>query len=245
MNILIPMAGLGSRFKDAGYDKPKPLIDVNGKTMIERVLENFNNHPTKKNKFTIIYNLNQIDTNELADSIFKVVNFFERVPLTEQTQGPADSCLQAEHTINTNEELIIINCDQIILDFNWTYFETFLKINKPDAVIGTFFSNHPRNSYICLNQNNEVAVTKEKQVISNIATNGFHYWSKASLFFDSVKKMMLNDDCFNNEFYVGPSFNYLPTNTKILPYHFNCHFPIGIPEHLTNFLNIFNENPKT
>jgi hypothetical protein len=137
------------------------------------------------------------------------------------------------------DELIITNCDQIIKDWNKESFLSYAR--NYDGVLGCFISNKPHNSYVMINDSNLVVDVKEKKVISNLATNGLHYWKKAKYFFESVDKMISNKDTTNGEYYVAPSYNYLiNSGYKIGIFMFNQHFPIGTPEQLKNYLN--NEN---
>jgi hypothetical protein len=134
-----------------------------------------------------------------------------------------------------DKELIIPNCDQIIKDWDQELFLSFAR--KFDGVLGCFISSSPKNSYVKLDDGSFVTEVKEKEVISNIATNGLHYWKKARYFFESYEEMVSNNDRTNGEFYVAPTYNYLiEKKYKIGVYLFNQHFPLGTPEDLKKFL---------
>jgi len=134
------------------------------------------------------------------------------------------------------DELIITNCDQIIKDWNLSNFSKFSK--NYDAVLGCFLSNSPKNSYVRIGIDNLVTEVKEKQVISNIATNGLHYWKKAKYFFDSVKEMVDKKDSTNGEYFVAPTYNYLiHKGQKVGIFMFNQHFPVGTPDDLKFYLS--------
>jgi uncharacterized membrane protein len=116
---------------------------------------------------------------------------------------------------------------------------SFSEKNLAEGVIGTFYSNSPKNSYVRLNDEGLITQVREKEVISNYATNGLHFWSKGSYFFDSCDEMFSRNDRVNNEFYVGPSYNYMINKgMKVVQYFFNEHFPIGIPQDLEKFKKI-------
>lgn len=232
MNILIPMAGLGSRFQKMGYKDPKPLIPVHGKPMIQAVIENLG----------LSHQYFLICTEEVHDYIKNnfphlflkgVFESYYTIALKELTDGAACTCLKFKHYINNDEPLIIVNCDQIIEDWDFKKFSHFCKKKKPDGVVGTFFSNSIKNSYVRLSDHGEVLEVREKEIISNYATNGLHYWNKGKYFVDSAEEMIAKNDRVKGEFYVGPTYNYLiRDNKKILFYHFNEHYPIGTPEDL-------------
>jgi len=232
MNVVIPAAGLGTRFNTT---IPKPLLDVNGLPMLARVINNFCNSDVKffvgllkehQQKFNIIDNIK-----DYCDT--SMVKYFI---IDELTDGPARTSYFSKPHININEPLIIINCDQVIFDLDLNRLMSFAKKNSADGVIGTFYSNSPKNSYVRLNDDGLITQVKEKEVISNYATNGLHFWTQGSSFFDSCDEMFSRNDKANNEFYVAPSYNYMiKKGMKVVQYFFNEHFPIGIPQDLDKF----------
>jgi hypothetical protein len=151
------------------------------------------------------------------------------------TDGPATTCSLTRDEIDMDSELIITNCDQIIKDWNQASFLDFAR--DYDGVLGCFISQSPKNSYVMLNDENLVIKIREKEVISNLATNGLHYWKKARYFFDSYDSMKSRSDTVNGEYYVAPSYNYMiEKGMKIGIFMFNQHFPIGTPEDLKKYL---------
>ena len=230
------MAGLGSRFNTTHPGQIKPLIDVNGVPMIHRVINNLNQEPNIK--FTFI-TTKQIGNNKQLQNIFNSCKInFELILVEQLTEGPACTCLLAKDIINNNAPLIIINCDQYIIDFNLKNIINFAKFNNADGVVGVFHSNSNKNSYIKLGEDLRIQEIKEKIVISNIATNGLHFWSNGKDFVTSAETMIQKDEKYSNEFYVAPSYNYMIRDgKKILPYYYNLHYPIGIPEDLKYFTN--------
>ena len=234
VNIVIPMAGLGKRFSDVGYSVPKPLLPLGNKTMIEAVIDNLY-YPTFN--FIIVANEHQIDITTLTNLLPEVTI----VPVNYVPCGPAKTVLHVENLINNNDPLFIVNCDQIIEDFSYVQFENICNYNEVDGVIGVFHSTSPKNSYVRINDNTEVIEVREKQVISNIATNGLHYWSRGKYFVESAYSMITNKETYNNEYYVAPSYNYMVNQgMKVMPYYFNMHFPIGIPVDYENYKTLRN-----
>lgn len=239
LNVLIPMAGLGSRFHKSHPNEHKPFIDVLGKPMIERVIQNFNQ--IKNINFIFVINKN-IPIEKFSNLLNSLNISFDILVLEKITDGPARTCLFVESLINNSNPLFISNCDQIIEDLDIKTFLNFCKKTNCDGALGVFNSNSPKNSYVKLNENFQITNIKEKIVISNIATNGLHFWKHGSDFVQSAKDMISAEEKYNNEFYVAPSFNHLISKNKIiLPYYFNMHFPIGTPEDLSKYIKL-NEN---
>lgn len=233
MNIIIPMAGSGSRFKEKGYDLPKPLIDTKGKPMIQAVIENLN---TDAN-YIFILQKEHCEKWKLDSLLFSIKPKCKIIKINKLTEGPACTALLAEKYLK-NSELIIVNCDQIIKDYNTKYLQEFAEINNADGVIGAFISSSKKNSYVKLDSNGEIIQIEEKIVISNIATNGLHYWKKSEDFVKSAKKMIDNNHRYNNEFYIAPTYNYMVKDgKKVLPFFYNLHLPIGTPEDLEKYIS--------
>jgi len=236
INILIPMAGLGSRFAHTHPNQLKPLIDVCGVAMIKRVIENLNQSQNANFIFVIP---NILKNNKDFFNILNESNIKYKILVTETlTEGPACTALLAKDFINNNTPLIITNCDQYIADFSLNDLLTFSKINNAHGVVGVFHSNSNKNSYIKLGNDLRIQEIREKIVISNIATNGLHFWSKGVYFVESAEKMISKNEKYNNEYYIAPSYNNMITDNKnILPYYYNLHFPIGTPDDLNIFVN--------
>jgi dTDP-glucose pyrophosphorylase len=237
VNILIPLAGAGFRFTNAGYKKFKPFIDVVKDSMIREVIQNLR-HPD--HRFVFVINTGQISLEEFRHHVMSEAGP-DCLILTVDTitEGPACSALVAEEYIDNDEPLIIVNCDQIIWDFNPLYIEEFVKVTDTDGFLGCFLSSSKKNSYVKVDPNGEVVEVKEKVVISNLATNGLHYWKHGKYFVESAKEMIAQNDRYNGEFYVAPTYNYMiKGGKKVLPYFFNLHFPIGVPEDLEKYQSI-------
>jgi len=203
MQILIPIAGRGLRFKNSKYTKPKPLIDIFGKPMIIRALENFN----IKAKFFFILKNNDFFS-DLKKVLIKEIPNCQIIITNEYTEGPACSALLAKKYLDMEDELIITNCDQYM---NWNI-QNFVKETKKkeiDGLIVTYKTDVIHNSYAKI-QNGYVVEIKEKEVISEHSLNGVHYWRKASFFVESSNEMIsTNDRAPNGEFYIGPTYNYM------------------------------------
>ena len=233
MQILVPMAGEGSRFPKSKYPKPKPLIEIDNKPMIYHAV---NTLGINGKYFFLVRN------NEHSDEILhNIKNNFTNyhIKFTDKlTKGPACSCLLFEDIINGNDELVIANCDQIM----WWNSEQFLSAARNftiDGLVVTYTCDTKKNSFAQINREGFVTQMKEKEVISNISLNGIHYWRKASYFFDSAKQMIKNNDTApNGEFYVAPTYNYMIAKGFNIGIHHipnYQHHSVGVPEDLEKY----------
>jgi len=207
INIVIPMAGEGSRFKNAGYARPKPFIDVAGKLMIERVLDNLNYHDASF--YLICRSEHILNDKQFIDKIKSQYNVVF-IPIQLLTQGSACTVLFARKFINNGIPLMIANSDQLV-DTNIGDFIEDCKKRKLDGSIMTFIDNNkdPKWSFAKINADNLVIETKEKTPISQYATVGIYLYSKGSYFVDAAIDMIINEDRVKNEFYTCPTYNYL------------------------------------
>lgn len=235
MNIIIPMAGAGKRFLDKGYVLPKPFIPVFGKPMVQSVVENLN----IDGKYIFIIQKQHSVGNNLQIFLQSIQPDCVIIEIDELTEGPACTALLAEEYIN-DEPLIIVNCDQMIHDFDINKLLEFCDKNEADGILGAFISTSKKNSYMKLDPQGEVIEVKEKIVISNTATNGLHFWKNGKDFVYSVKEMIKASEKYNNEFYIAPTYNYLiKDGKKILPFFYNLHWPIGTPEDLNKYKQLY------
>ena len=232
LNILIPMAGAGSRFEQAGYTFPKPLIDVNGEPMIKVVSENINMdanyiyivQATHRQKYSLDILLNLISPN---CTIIEVDGL---------TEGAACTTLLAKEIINNDQPLLIANSDQFI---EWDSNEFMYKMNETNADGGilTFTSTHPKWSFVKIDENGFVTEVAEKKPISNIATVGIYFWKRGSDYVEYVEEMIKKNIRVNNEFYICPVFNQAIKHGKqIHTFNINKMWGIGTPEDLNYFL---------
>lgn len=245
-NVLIPMAGSGCRFAKAGYTLPKPLIDVNGQPMILNVIDNIND---RNFRFIFCVQAAHCENHGLDTILKSKLNDCVVFKIDSPTGGSVSTCLYAKEEINNDSPLIVVNCDQMILDWDYEKLYNYININNYDGLFGVFKSTSVKNSYVKLDGNYNVIEVKEKQVISDIATTGLHYWKNGSLFVESAEEMIKNDDRTNGEFYIAPTFNYLiKSGKKIGVFEYKKHMPIGTPEdldfYLMSFTHTFTKNHR-
>jgi len=234
MNILIPMAGEGTRFPRDTYKVPKPLIDINGMPMIQVALQSLGLVGTYH--FVIRKDSYYDQVCHLLHAIFPNSKI---ISVDETTSGPASSCLLFRDYINNENELVIANCDQIMW-WDPNLFLNTARYYRYDGLVVTYTTSTPKNSYAKIDKMGFVQEIKEKEVISDVSLNGIHYWRKGKYFVQSAESMIeCNDTAPNGEFYVGPTYNYMvKQGLKVGIHHIPNyqHNPVGVPEDLNSFL---------
>jgi HAD superfamily hydrolase (TIGR01509 family) len=238
LNVLIPMAGAGSRFETAGYTFPKPLIEVNGKPMIQVVVENLN---IDANFIYIVQKKHREKYN--LDSLLNLITpNCTIVEVDGITEGAACTTLLAKEFINNNNPLIMSNSDQFV---EWDSNEFMYKMNENncDGGILTFKSTHPKWSFVKVNENGYVTEVAEKKPISDVATVGIYYWKNGSDYVKFAEQMVEKNIRVNNEFYVCPVFNEaVYDDKKIRTFNVETMWGLGTPEDLNIFLKNYEKN---
>ena len=234
MNVLIPMAGRGSRFATQGYTFPKPLIDVKGKPMIQVVTENLN----IKANYTFIVQKEHYEKYSLQHLLNLIAPNCNIVQVDGITEGAACTTLLAKEYIDNDEPLLMANSDQFV---EWDSNETLYAFSNGncDGGIITFPATHPKWSYAKLGEDGYVSEVAEKKPISEHATVGIYWWSKGSDYVKYAEQMIEKDIRVNNEYYVCPVFNEAIQDGKkvrIKEIDKEGMWGIGTPEDLNYFL---------
>ena len=232
LNVLIPMAGAGSRFEKAGYTFPKPLIDVKNKPMIQVVIENLN---IKANYIYIVQKSHRKKYN--LDTLLNLITpKCKIVEVDGLTEGAACTALLSKEFINNDQPLFFANSDQFV---EWDSNEFMYKMNetKSDGGIVTFEATHPKWSFAKTDKNGLVTEVAEKNPISNMATVGYYYWKHGSDFVKYAEQMIEKDIRVNGEFYVCPVFNEAVADGKeIRTFNIEKMWGLGTPEDLKYYL---------
>jgi 3,4-dihydroxy 2-butanone 4-phosphate synthase len=241
MNILIPMGGQGLRLRQSGFLIPKPLLEVCGSTMIQKVIESID----IEGNFIYVVRRDHVD-NYNIDSILNKIQPGSILILEEDNDGQTQTCLLAEKEINNDEPLLIVNCDNYLV-WNKGELTSLMESDSADGAVFTF-TDPQKRSHWCfaeLNNDKEVARLVEKDPVSDIALAGAFYWRKGSDFVKYAKHMVENNvRAHNGEFYLGSVFNQAIEDGKRIV---NVHIPdmksMGTPEELESFKDwITNKN---
>ena len=232
MNVLIPMAGAGSRFEQAGYTFPKPLIDVNGKPMIQRVVDNLNIDA----RHIFIVQKSHYEKYALKHMLNLIAPNCEIVQVEGMTEGAACTTLLAKEFIDNDEPLVLANSDQYV-EWDSNQFMYSAMADDIDGSILTFEATHPKWSYARLNDDGFVVEVAEKKPISKHATVGVYFWRRGSDYVKSAESMISKNIRVNNEFYVCPVYNEaLLDGARVKTFHIDKMWGLGTPEDLDVFL---------
>jgi HAD superfamily hydrolase (TIGR01509 family) len=237
LNVLIPMAGAGSRFEQAGYTFPKPLIEVKGKPMIQVVVENLN---LDANYIYVVQKSHREKYN--LDTLLNLITPGCKIVETDGlTEGAACTALLAKEYIDNDNPLFFANSDQFV---EWDSNEFMYKMQETDADGGivTFTATHPKWSFAKIDDNGLVTEVAEKNPISDIATVGYYYWKNGSDFVKYAEQMIDKNIRVNNEFYVCPVFNQAIEDCKqIRTFNTAGMWGLGTPEDLNYYLEHYNK----
>jgi len=232
LNVLIPMAGAGSRFQQAGYTFPKPLIDVNGKPMIQVVVDNLN---IKANFIYVVQKEHRKKYN--LDTLLNLITpNCKIVEVDGITEGAACTALLAKEYIDSDNPLLFANSDQFV---EWDSNEFLYKMNETNADGGivSFRATHPKWSFAKIDEQGLVTEVAEKNPISDIATVGYYYWKQGSDFVKYAEDMIEKDIRVNGEFYVCPVFNQaIEDGKEIRTFDIPKMWGLGTPEDLKEYL---------
>ena len=236
LTIIIPMAGAGKKFAEAGYSFPKPLIDIQGKPMIQWVTENIGVNgkfifivmEEDYKKYNLQYLLNLLESN------------CEIVRLTKPTNGAVETILAAKDFIG-KDPIAIINSDQYM---NWNSNEFFyaMAADECDGGIVTFKSTHPKWSFVKLGEDGFVNETAEKKPISNMATAGVYYFRQGIDFVKYAKQMIKKGIHIDGDYYVCPIYNELiEDGGKVRSFPINGMWSFSTPEDVEHFINQYQQ----
>ena len=204
LNIVVPMAGRGQRFVDAGYRVPKPLIPVHGVPMIRLVIANL--MPRRPHRFIFICQREHLADHDLEASLRAWAPGAAVVGLDGMTEGAACTVLRSAALIDGAAPLMIANCDQWIA----ASVDDYLAAGDDpatDGLIMTMEADDPKWSFVGFDAAGRVERVVEKQPISRTATVGIYNFSEGSRFVAAAEAMIAKDLRVNGEFYVAPVYN--------------------------------------
>lgn len=232
LNILIPMAGAGSRFAKEGYKLPKPLIDVNGKPMIQHVVDNLNCEA----HFIFVVQEEHYEKYNLGSYLELIAPGCDIVKTNGVTEGAACTTLLAKNLIDNDKHLLIANSDQFV---EWESCDFMYSMLSDDADGGilTFKADDPKWSYVKLGLDGYACELAEKVVISDEATVGIYYWRQGSEYVRLAEQMIAQDIRVNNEFYVAPVYNEaFKEGKRVKIFRADTMWGLGTPQDLNYFL---------
>jgi dTDP-glucose pyrophosphorylase len=235
-NVVVPMAGAGSRFVEAGYDIPKFLLDVKGRPMIQRAVWGCD----IGGKHIYIVQKSHSDKYKLRELLPTLMPLLECVVIEVDgpTEGAAASALLAKHFIDNDDLLVICDSDGIV---DWLANHFLREVGEGrdlDGAIATFPAEGDRWSYVELNEKNLVSRVAEKDPISDKGCAGIYYWRYGSDFVKYAEQMIANDTRVNGEFYIAPVYNEaIKAGKKIGTYDVDSYVSLGTPADYEKYLN--------
>ena len=251
MQIIIPMSGFGERFRSAGYDKPKPLIEVNHKPIIDYVVSMF---PGEEN-INFICNENHLkdkdfDMENILNSVCPTANV---IAIPEHKLGPVHAVMEAMDNFNEDEETIVNYCD-FTCYWDYKHFKEFVEKNNCDGAIPSYKGFHPHTLW-----NNNYAYLKEKEFKvldiqekkpftddpqSEFASSGTYYYRSGKIMQDYFNRCIQEELMVGNEYYVSMPYKpMIQDGMNVLVYELNYFMQWGTPSDLEEYIywsNIFN-----
>lgn len=230
INIILPIAGLGQRFADGGFETPKPLIEVDGKYLVEKSLDSLDT--TDSNLIFVVrqehIDLFSIDT-KLKGTFGEDI---EIISVDYTTEGALCTCLLAKDLVDNDAPLAIFTPD--------CYFEPHINVRdiseEYDGLVCTFKSQSAAHSYVTLDENNFVTRAVEKEVISDSAVGGFYYFKTGALFVKYAERLVEQSLRSKGEFYICPIYNLLlDDGLKIGVDENTKHLILGTPQDLLRY----------
>ena len=237
MNFLITMAGEGRRFREAGYELPKMLIEAKGKTLLEWSIDSlplnlcsrliFVGQQKHEDEFQLSEKIKSIYSNRVSSLHFK---FTDKI-----TRGQSETACLAKHLIDLSQPLLVFNIDT---QFSSSSLENNLLKKNIDGVLGAFYSQEPRFSFAALNEEGFVTKTAEKEVISSNALTGLYHFTYPEDFFEAAELAFSKNETIKGEFYIAPLYNYLIKKGRKLIIDVADEVNIlGTPDELEIFIN--------
>ncbi|ENI4228174.1 glycosyltransferase family 2 protein [Pseudomonas aeruginosa] len=240
LQIIVPMAGAGSRFAVAGYKDPKPLIPVRGVPMIKVVIDNLT--PNRNHKFIFICQAAHVEAYGLREKLGAWAPGCEIVELNGVTEGAACTVHAAKALIDNEHPVMIANSDQFV-DLDIDDYLAAMDNAAADGIIMTMKADDPKWSFVGFNEMGTINRVVEKEVISDEATVGIYNFRSGHQLIEAIEQMFQKDLRVNGEFYVAPAYNeIIEKGARIIHYTVGSEgqgmYGLGIPADLDYFLGL-------
>ena len=238
LQIIVPMAGAGSRFAVAGYEDPKPLIPLFGVPMIKVVIDNLT--PACPHRFIFICQARHVAAYGLRDKLGRWAPGCEIVELDGLTEGAACTVYAASAVIDAAQPVMIANSDQYVdMDIN-AYLQA---MGDADGLIMTMKACDPKWSFVGFDASGRIDRVVEKDVISDEATVGIYNFRRGGQLITAIESMVAENLRVNNEFYVAPAYNeMIEQGARVVHYSIGAEgqgmYGLGIPADLQLFLSL-------
>lgn len=234
------MAGEGSRFRDAGWTTPKPLIELKGKALFVRAIESVKIDGAPM-KYSFIVRHEHIEQYGIDKSIKAILPEAMVYSVEKTTRGAVETCLIAEEGIADDDAVVVMDCD---LEFTSDGYRRLISEalacdgNKAHGgALVSFESQEAKYSYAEVGEDGLVKRTAEKEVISSHALCGAYFFASGREFKSAAHRLLAEPVMLKPEFYVSLLYNYLLRDNlpvRIAP--MEMYRSYGTPEELTKWL---------
>lgn len=236
MIFVIPMAGRGQRFTDAGFTLPKMLIQAKGKTLLEWSVDSL---PLELCSKLILIGLKEhklkFELDKFVEQKYGKLYNVTQIYLDDVTRGQSETVLKAEKQLNPDEGLLIYNIDTA---FKSDTIVNSLQRSDINGVLGSFIAAEPSFSFAKLKPDGYISEVAEKIVISNNALTGLYHFAKAGDFIEVAHQAIANRETVKNEYYIAPLYNKLIAKGHKFIIDQVAEFNVlGTPEELNSFLH--------
>ncbi|WNW13224.1 glycosyltransferase family 2 protein [Pseudomonas sp. DTU_2021_1001937_2_SI_NGA_ILE_001] len=240
LQIIVPMAGAGSRFAAAGYQDPKPLIPVHGVPMIKLVIENLT--PSRPHRFIFVCQAEHVAAYGLEERLKVWAPDCAIVELHGLTEGAACTVHAARDVIDRSQPVMIANSDQYV-DLTIDDYLQAMDDKGLDGLIMTMQADDPKWSFVGFDGQGLIDRVVEKQVISDEATVGIYNFRSGAQLLDAIEAMLRKNLRVNGEFYVAPVYNeIIAQGGRVSHYSVGREgqgmHGLGIPADLDHFLSL-------
>lgn len=246
MKLVIPMAGEGKRFVDAGYIEPKPFIPVYGEenctTMIELVLANLGASTAFSQVILLVRKEHVVRLPSVIDRLN--IKNLSIVVVDKLTEGAACTLMHAYDYLNTDEPIVVANSDQYIHTEDYNIYEFYDQADKGSILCFKCPERNPKWSYAFVNFDGRILQVAEKEPISEFATAGIYHFGSGKELLRATISMISKNIRTNNEFYICPVYNEMLNRVPITSYILKQEemFGLGTPEDLKSFQTYFGFN---
>jgi len=235
MTIVIPMAGRGRRFLDAGYREPKMLIAAHGKSLLQWSVDSLPLALATRIVFICLAeHEREFALSAKIRSWYGGATRLEFLFLPDVTGGQAETVLAAREFIAADQPLLIFNIDTA---FHSSTLAQALQDTTNDGVLGAFASTEPRYSFAAVDERGRVTRVTEKEPISSHALTGLYHYRRAGDFLAVADAAVGRNERVKGEFYVAPLYNALiAQGRRFLLDACRAHYILGTPAELAIFL---------
>lgn len=236
MSIIITMAGLGNRFRKAGYNMPKYMIEAKGKSLFEWSLESLRGYQLYAAKYIFVVRAEDNAAEFIREKCAGYeIEEMEIIELDHMTDGQATTCMLAVPYCAPDLPIMIYNIDTYVEPYALRY-----EVISGDGYIPCFHSEGTHWSFVKLDESGNAVEVREKERISDNCTLGAYYFSSAELYGKLYKEYYLDENPEKGERYIAPMYNYMiakgyPVKISIVDDR-KVHV-LGTPEELQTFLD--------